>query len=44
MQPVMVRYPNLHDTTSWTWDQSHGALGCILYTMTQLHVRHGWIL
>ena len=39
MQPVMVRYPNRHDTTSWTWDQPHGAVSCILYTMTQLYVR-----
>ena len=39
VQPVMIKYPNMHDTTSWTWDQPHGALGCILYTMTQLYVR-----
>ena len=39
VQPVMIRYPNLHDTTSWTWDQPHGAVSCILYTMTQLYVR-----
>ena len=39
VQPVMVSYPNLHDTTSWTWDQEHGAVACILYTMTQLNVR-----
>ena len=39
VQPVMVRYPNRHDTTSWTWDQPHGAVSCLLYTMTQLYVR-----
>jgi len=39
VQPVMIKYPNLHDTTSWTWDQSHGALGCILYTMTQFYTK-----
>jgi len=38
VQPVMMRYPNHHDTISWTWDQPHGVVSCILYTVCQLHV------
>ena len=38
VQPVLMRYPNHHDTISWTWDQPHGVALCILYTVCQLHV------
>ena len=39
VQPVIIKYPNHHDTISWTWDQPHSALGCILYSMTQIQIR-----
>jgi len=35
VQPVVIRYKNTHDTTSWTWDQPHGALMCMFYTVCQ---------
>ena len=35
VQPVSVRTPNMVDTVTWTWDQPHGALSCILLTLTQ---------
>jgi lysophosphatidylcholine acyltransferase/lyso-PAF acetyltransferase len=38
VQPVLMKYPNHHDTISWTWDQPHGVALCILYTVCQLHV------
>ena len=38
VQPVLLKYPNHHDTISWTWDQPHGVALCILYTVCQLHV------
>ena len=38
VQPIMISYPNTHDTVSWTWDQEHGAVACILLTMLQTSV------
>ena len=37
VQPVLVRYSleGKADTVTWTWDQPHGALACILLTLTQ---------
>lgn len=35
VQPVLIKYKNKHDTTSWTWDQPHGAIGCMFYTVLQ---------
>ena len=37
VQPVLVRYSleGKADTVTWTWDQNHGALACILLTLTQ---------
>lgn len=35
VQPVVIKYKNKHDTTSWTWDQPHGALICMFYTVLQ---------
>ena len=37
VQPVLVRYSleGKMDTVTWTWDQPHGALSCILLTLTQ---------
>ena len=39
VQPILVKYPNLHDTISWTWDQPHGVLGCLFYSMTQVVIQ-----
>jgi len=39
VQPILVKYPNLHDTISWTWDQPHGVLGCLFYSMTQTNLK-----
>ena len=36
VQPIVIKYPNTHDTISWTWDQPHGVIGCVLYSMTQV--------
>jgi len=38
VQPVIMKYPNHHDTISWTWDQPHGVALCILYSVCQLHI------
>jgi len=37
VQPVLVRYSldGKADTVTWTWDQTHGAIACILLTLTQ---------
>ena len=37
VQPVLVRYflQGKTDTVTWTWDQPHGAIACILLTLTQ---------
>ena len=37
VQPVLVRYSldEKADTVTWTWDQTHGAIACILLTLTQ---------
>jgi len=35
VQPVLVRYNNKQDTISWTWDQPHGVLGVLFYTLCQ---------
>jgi len=39
VQPILVHYPNFHDTISWTWDQPHGVLGCLFYSMTQTNLK-----
>jgi lysophosphatidylcholine acyltransferase/lyso-PAF acetyltransferase len=37
VQPIVLRYPNAVDTTTWTWNQSHGAMSVLWLTLAQLH-------
>jgi len=39
VQPVVLRYPNTIDTVTWTWNQPHGALAVILFTLSQAYSR-----
>ena len=39
VQPVLIRFPNAVDTVTWTWNQPHGALAVLWYTLSQPFTR-----